>query len=122
MQKVTGIGGVFFKAKNLIALSKWYEDVLGVDINDKTWEQEPGQTVFAPFKVDSDYFGRADQRWMICFRVSDLKSFIAQLEATEYFHCKEANQRPISPIACTAQEWASKRATHRIHNSIRPLS
>ncbi len=99
MQKVTGIGGVFFKAKNPIALSKWYEDVLGVDINDKTWVQEPGQTVFAPFKVDSDYFGRADQQWMICFRVNDLKSFIAQLEATEYFHCKEANQRPISPIA-----------------------
>jgi glyoxylase I family protein len=81
MQKVTGIGGVFVKAKDLKALSKWYEDTLGVDINDKTWVQERGQTVFAPFKIDTDYFGRADQQWMICFRVDDLRSMIAQLES-----------------------------------------
>jgi glyoxylase I family protein len=80
MQKVTGIGGVFFRAKDPAALTKWYEDILGVDISDKTWVQERGQTVFAPFKIDTDYFGRAGQQWMICFRVNDLKAMIAQLE------------------------------------------
>jgi predicted enzyme related to lactoylglutathione lyase len=81
MQRVTGIGGVFFRAKNPADLSRWYEDVLGVDINDKTWVQERGQTVFAPFQMDSEYFGARDQQWMICFRVNDLASMIGQLEA-----------------------------------------
>jgi hypothetical protein len=46
MQKVTGIGGVFFRARDPKTLAKWYEDVLGVDINDRTWVQEPEQTRF----------------------------------------------------------------------------
>jgi predicted enzyme related to lactoylglutathione lyase len=81
MQKVTGIGGVFFRAKDPDALTRWYEDVLGVDINDRTWVQERGQTVFAPFKASSDYFGRPDQQWMLCFRVNDLKAMIEQLQS-----------------------------------------
>lgn len=81
MQKVTGIGGVFFKARDPKALAKWYEDVLGIDINDKTWVQDRGQTVFAPFKADTDYFGRPDQQWMLCFRVNDLRAMIEQLRS-----------------------------------------
>ena len=43
--------------------------------------QESGQTVFSPFKMDSDYFGRSEQQWMICFRVADLEAMITQLKA-----------------------------------------
>lgn len=81
MHKVTGIGGVFFRAKDPKALTKWYEDVLGIDINHQTWVQERGQTVFAPFKADSDYFGRPDQQWMLCFRVNNLKAMVEQLKS-----------------------------------------
>jgi len=81
MHKVTGIGGVFFRAKDPEALTKWYEDVLGIDINHKTWVQERGQTVFALFKADSDYFGRPDQQWMLCFRVNNLKAMVEQLKS-----------------------------------------
>lgn len=81
MQKVTGIGGVFFKARDPKALAKWYEDVLGIDINDKTWVQDRGQTVFAPFRADTDYFERPDQQWMLCFRVNDLRAMIEQLRS-----------------------------------------
>ena len=81
MQKVTGIGGVFFRARDPKTLSDWYERNLGVDILDKTWVQESGQTVFAPFKMDSEYFGRAEQQWMICFRVADLDAMVTQLKA-----------------------------------------
>jgi glyoxylase I family protein len=81
MQKVVGIGGVFFRAKGPKALSRWYEDVLGVDINDRTWVQERGQTVFAPFRADTDYFGIPDQQWMLCFRVNDLAAVLEQLRA-----------------------------------------
>lgn len=81
MQKVTGIGGVFFKARDPKALTNWYEDVLGIDINDKTWVQDRGQTVFAPFRADTDYFERPDQQWMLCFRVNDLRAMIEQLRS-----------------------------------------
>ena len=81
MHKVTGIGGVFFRAKDPKTLTKWYEDVLGIDINQKTWVQERGQTVFAPFKADSDYFGRLNQQWMLCFRVNNLKAMVEQLKS-----------------------------------------
>ena len=84
MQKVNGIGGVFFKARDPAALAEWYDTHLGVaqvpDSYDKLpWMQQTGPTVFAAFDDDSDYFGRAEQRWMINFRVDDLDAMIAQL-------------------------------------------
>lgn len=80
MQKVTGIGGVFFRAKDPKSLTEWYESNLGVDISARIWVQKSGQTVFSPFNEDSDYFGRQEQQWMVCFRVADLQAMIAQLE------------------------------------------
>lgn len=38
-------------------------------------------TIFGPFARDSDYFGRAEQQWMINFRVDDLDALIAKLTA-----------------------------------------
>lgn len=46
MKNVTGIGGVFFRAKDPAALSKWYQDALGIDGMEKGWSQESGPTVF----------------------------------------------------------------------------
>lgn len=82
MEKVTGIGGVFFRSRDIDALSSWYKDHLGIDnIQESVWHQEAGPTVFAPFKRDTDYFGRPEQQWMINFRVRDLDAMIAQLKA-----------------------------------------
>ncbi|AXT25462.1 VOC family protein [Ruegeria sp. AD91A] len=81
MEKVNGIGGVFFRARDPKALSAWYEKHLGVDYYDPVpWKQREGYTVFAPFAEDTEYFGRADQQWMINFRVDDLAAMTAQLE------------------------------------------
>ena len=82
MQKGTGIGGVFFRAKDPKSLAQWYERHLGINISERIWVQETGQTVFAPFSADSDYFGRQEQQWMICFRVIDLPAMISQLQAS----------------------------------------
>lgn len=81
MQKVDGIGGVFFRAKDPDALSRWYAQHLGVDpvTNTGPWQQAGGQTVFAPFPEDTDYFGRPTQSFMLNFRVADLSAMIAQL-------------------------------------------
>ena len=84
MERVTGIGGVFFRAANPAGLSRWYAEQLGVDAPPETyeahvWEQEAGPTVFAPFPDDSDYFRQPSQQWAINFRVRDLDAMVAQL-------------------------------------------
>ena len=86
MEQVTGIGGLFFRAKDPTSSAQWYKDNLGIDLvptdyNQKPWSQEAGPTVFAPFPLDSDYFGKAEQSWMINFRVRDLNAMAEQLRA-----------------------------------------
>lgn len=81
MQEVTGIGGVFFRARAPKRLIQWYDQYLGIDTSEKACVQDGGLTVFSPFNAESDYFGRQAQQWMICFRVADLGSMIAQLNA-----------------------------------------
>ena len=83
-ERVTGIGGFFFRAADPKALAAWYERHLGVNqtptsYGAEPWRQEAGPTVFAPFKADTKYFGRATQQWMINFRVRDLDAMVAQL-------------------------------------------
>jgi glyoxylase I family protein len=79
MEKVTGIGGFFFRAKDPKALALWYEQHLGIE--KPAWEQEAGTTAFAPFPETSNYFGDANKSWMLNFRVRDLDKMAAQLEA-----------------------------------------
>jgi predicted enzyme related to lactoylglutathione lyase len=86
MQKVLGIGGFFFRSADPKTLAQWYQDHLGVAIVPKDyetipWQQQAGTSVFAPFSADTDYFGRAEQQWMINFRVADLAAMVAQLTA-----------------------------------------
>lgn len=82
MEKVTGTGGVFFRAGDPEALAKWYLDHLGIEgPGPWIWRQEAGPTVMMPFPRDRDYFGHAGQEWMINFRVADQDAMVAQLEA-----------------------------------------
>jgi predicted enzyme related to lactoylglutathione lyase len=77
MAGVTGIGGIFFRARDPEALSAWYRTHLGIA---QMWTQEAGMTVFAPFEQDSDYFP-AEKQWMINFRVDDLDTLMERLQA-----------------------------------------
>jgi glyoxylase I family protein len=84
METVIGIGGLFFRAKDPVALSHWYRDHLGVtptptNYDDAPWQQAAGPTVFAPFPSQSEYFGDAKQVWLVNFRVRDLDAMTAQL-------------------------------------------
>lgn len=79
MERVLGIGGFFFRAKDPEALAAWYETALG--ITGMTWEQQAGSTVFAPFPADTDYFGSMQQQVMLNFRVPNLDAMLAQLKA-----------------------------------------
>jgi predicted enzyme related to lactoylglutathione lyase len=84
MEKVSGIGGWFFRARDPESLGKWYRDHLGVALvpsnyEELPWRQEAGPTAFAPFPEDTEYFGDAGKVWMINFRVRDLDAMVAQL-------------------------------------------
>jgi glyoxylase I family protein len=86
MEKVNGIGGLFFRAKDPKGLAEWYRAHLGVDVvptnyDDPPWQQEAGPTAYAPFAADTQYFGDPAKQWMINFRVRDLDAMAAQLRA-----------------------------------------
>jgi predicted enzyme related to lactoylglutathione lyase len=76
---VTGIGGVFFRAKDPDALLQWYKDHLGVTMEGyEPWRQAAGPTVFMPFAGNTDHWPDSKQ-WMINFRVEDLDAFLSKL-------------------------------------------
>lgn len=87
MEQVLGIGGVFFKARDPIALAEWYREHLGVPVEmGQTYgtfsAQESGeQTVWSTFPIDTNYFGPGPSPFMVNFRVRNLDSMLAQLSA-----------------------------------------
>ena len=86
MEKVTGIGGLFFRAKEPKVLAKWYSDHLGVNLvpskpDDSPWRQEAGPCAFQPFPETTAYFGDNTKRWMVNFRVRSIGRMAAQLRA-----------------------------------------
>ena len=98
-QRVTGIGGLFFRAIDPAAVAGWYQEHLGIDLppadyNHTSWWQEAGPTVFAPFPKDSEHFGNATSQWMINFRVKDLDAMVEQLRAASIEVSVDPEQYP----------------------------
>jgi len=87
VEKVLGIGGLFFRARDPETLNEWYRDHLGVDkapasYAETPWQQRSGPTVFAPFPLDTAYFGDRKNVWMVNFRVRSLEAMVAQLRVS----------------------------------------
>jgi glyoxylase I family protein len=86
MEKVAGIGGLFFRAHDPKALASWYQQHLGIALTptsegETPWQQEAGPTAFSPFPETTKYFGDPQKMWMINFRVHDMDKMVAQLRA-----------------------------------------
>jgi len=90
MERVTGIGGIFFKAKDPEAMAAWYSQHLGIGIEDghadfvwgeKDNPDQTGRTVWSIFPADTDYFGPSRPAFMINYRVSNLDRMLEQLRA-----------------------------------------
>ena len=86
MERVTGIGGFFFRSRDPDGLAGWYRDRFGIEPVPKSyggtpWRQQEGITVFAPFEQDSEMIGPPEKTWMINFRVDDLDAMVEQLRA-----------------------------------------
>ncbi len=88
--RVTGIGGIFFKAKDPAALKAWYEKNLGMRMVQSgasfEWHQgmdstKKGFTLWAPFKETTKYFQPSEKQFMINYRVEKLDQLLLQLKA-----------------------------------------
>jgi predicted enzyme related to lactoylglutathione lyase len=80
MERVTGIGGVFFRSPDPKALTAWYAEHLGVPVDADGYViiPESRNTVWAPFAQGTDYWPDTKQ-WMVNYTVSDLDAMLAQL-------------------------------------------
>jgi len=86
MKRVTGIGGIFFKAKDPVALRDWYRRHLGIDIQDWggaafVWADESGKpvtgtTIWSVSGDDGDYLAPSRSAFMINYRVADLAALL----------------------------------------------
>lgn len=91
MPRVTGIGGVFLKARDREALSAWYRERLGVPVQD--WHgamfqiaddaspSKQSYAVWSLFANDTTYFGAGTQTCMVNFCVDDLDALLVSLRA-----------------------------------------
>jgi predicted enzyme related to lactoylglutathione lyase len=79
MERVTGVGGVFFRAKDPDALTAWYVEHLGVPQTDGyVIFPESRFTHWAPFAEDTGYWP-AEKQGMVNFTVDDLDAMLVQL-------------------------------------------
>ena len=88
MERVTGIGGIFFKADDPKKLQAWYEEKLGIpaeggyvmfqwrEANDP---ERTGQTVWSLFPRDTKYFAPSSSPFMLNYRVENLDAMLDQL-------------------------------------------
>ncbi|OON62097.1 glyoxalase [Massilia sp. KIM] len=100
MKRVTGIGGIFFYAKDPVALRAWYQRHLGVNVLDWggaafTWTGEDGKpsggtTIWSIGPEDSGHYAPGKANFMINYRVADLP---ALLQALRDEGCQVLEQR-----------------------------
>ncbi|HVX24037.1 MAG TPA: VOC family protein [Candidatus Saccharimonadales bacterium] len=101
---VTGIGGIFFRAKDPQGLNAWYAKYFGVNdmhVNYEPWLQQEGPTVFALFSDDDhECFGDVSQQFMLNFRVDNLEELVGQLKSDKVKIVKEIeNQEGVGHFA-----------------------
>jgi predicted enzyme related to lactoylglutathione lyase len=87
MERVLGVGGIFFKARDPKTLAAWYRDHLGVPLEtDQTYATFKSSgaaevTAWSTFPAETTYFGEGPAPFMLDYRVRDLDAMLAQLRA-----------------------------------------
>ena len=91
MKRVTGIGGIFFKARDAAALRAWYARHLGIDVldwggavfpwTDAEGAPAAGTTVWSVSDGEGDYFAPSRSTFMVNYRVADLHALLEALRA-----------------------------------------
>ena len=119
MERVTGIGGIFFKARDADRLKDWYRENLGVEpgadggvIFEWREAESPegkGYTVWAPFRDDTTYFAPSEAPFMINYRVKDLDRMLDQLRRAGVTVDDRIDEQPYGRFA-----WATDPEGNRI--------
>ena len=85
--RVTGLGGFFFKTKDPDKIKKWYGKHLGLPVDDFGctfwWKDKQGKecsTQWSPFKEDTNYFQPSEKQFMMNFRVENLNELLKELK------------------------------------------
>ena len=89
MRRVTGIGGIFFQARDAAALQAWYKRHLGIDVQDWggtafTWTDAAGKpaggtTIWSIGPASGAPFAPGAAPFMVNYRVEDLHALVALL-------------------------------------------
>ncbi|MGH7203747.1 MAG: VOC family protein [Candidatus Levyibacteriota bacterium] len=88
-KKVTGIGGIFFKAEDPKKMNAWYEKNLGIPVSEWgamfEWREEDdpqkeGYTVWSTFPADSNEFDPSKKDFRINYRVENIESLVKDLK------------------------------------------
>jgi len=89
MERVTGIGGIFFKARDPKALQAWYRRHLGIDVQDWggaafQWTDGDGNptggtTIWSIGPEEGDSFAPSSASFMVNYRVADVRALLDAL-------------------------------------------
>ena len=121
---ITGVGGVFFKAKDPKALAAWYRDVLGMPL--EAWggavlrydaPKHPPALAWNAFPASTSYFAPSTRDFMINYAVDDMEALLARLQAKGVAILKredDSNGRfawILDPEGNKIELWEPKRTT-----------
>jgi predicted enzyme related to lactoylglutathione lyase len=120
---ITGVGGVFFKAKDPKALAAWYRDVLGMPV--EAWggaalrydaPKHPPVLAWNAFPSSTKYFQPSSNGWMINYAVDDMDALLARLRAKGVTVLKRDDSDPngrfawiLDPEGNKIELWEPKR-------------
>ena len=99
--RITGVGGVFFKAKDPKALASWYRDVLGLPL--ESWggaslrydaPKHPQALIWSAFPASTKYFAPSSSEFMINYAVDDMDAFVTRLRAKGVTILKRTDDDP----------------------------
>ena len=89
MNRVTGIGGIFFKARDPQAMQAWYKQHLGIDVQawagaafdwaDADGTPVGGTTAWSIMPDEEGTFAPSAASFMVNYRVADLRALLAAL-------------------------------------------
>lgn len=122
---ITGVGGVFFKAKDPKALAAWYRDVLGLPL--QVWggaalrydaPSHPASLIWSTFPASTKYFEPSPSPFMINYAVDDMDAILSRLLAKGVKIIKRSDDDPngrfawiLDPEENKIELWEPKRTT-----------